>query len=451
MSTATLNLSMQTTRNEPLADLHPEAGRLDLSTSPHWPAWFVETQRAAWEEFQNTPAPKRTDESWRFSKIQALDLNGYHLPGPVANETALIAASQGVSSPAARFVVANNRFVAREIFGLPEGVIALPMEEAIRQHEDLFRSYFLQQPVELGSHKYAKLHHALLQTGLLLYVPAGVQIADPIEVFYWVEGEHAAVFPHTLIICGEGASVRVLDYFRSADGKPALACGVNDLHLSPSANLEYYSIQDWSEQTLAFHLNSTVVEASASSTACLLNFGGGFVRGESLSRLRGPEARSLMFSLNPVSGERMVDQRTLQKHDAPGAFSDLLYHNSLDDRARTIFAGLIQVAEGAHRTDAYQKVRNLLLSDEAEANSMPGLEILADNVRCTHGATSGEINPEEIFYMQARGLSQAQARRIIVGGFFDSLLERLPSADLRNHLSGLMRRHLGLPDPTAES
>lgn len=439
---------METTRNEPLADLHPEAGRLALPASTHWPAWFTQTQQLAWAEFLATPVPKRTDEAWRFSRLQALDLTGFHLPGPVANETALIAASQGLESPAAKFVVANNRLVAREVYGLPEGVLALPLEEAARLHEDLFRSYFLQQPVELGSHKYAKLHHALLQTGLLLYVPAGVTIEDPIEIFYWVEGEHAAVFPHTLVICGEGASARVIDYFRSADDKRALACGINDLHLAPSAKLEYYSVQDWSDSTLAFHLNSTLVEQSAHSTACLLNLGGQFVRGESLSRLRGPEANSIMLSLNPVEGERMVDQRTLQKHDAPGASSDLLYHNTLDDRARTIFAGLIQVAEGAHRTDAYQKVRNLLLSDDAEANSMPGLEILADNVRCTHGATSGEINPDEVFYMQARGISADAARRIIVGGFFDSVLERLPSPDLQSHFISILRRHLGLPTDT---
>lgn len=436
---------METTRTEPLADLHPANGTLSPTPSNHWPAWFASSQRDAWNEFQNTPAPKRTDEAWRFSRIQALDLAGFHLPGSVANETALIAASNGVNSPAAKFVVANNRLVAREIYNLPEGVLALPLEEAARLHEDLFRSYFLQQPVELGSHKYAKLHQALLQTGLLLYVPSGVTIPDPIEIFYWVEGEHAAVFPHTLVICGEGASARVIDYFRSADGKPALACGINDLHLAPSASLEYHSVQQWSPSTLAFHLNSTLVDQSASATACLLNLGGHFVRGESLSRLIGSEARSIMLSLNPVDFDRMIDQRTLQKHDAPGAFSDLLYHNVLDDTARTIFAGLIQVAQGAHKTDAYQKVRNLLLSDDAEANSMPGLEILADDVRCTHGATSGEINEDEIFYMQARGLSREHARRMVVGGFFDSVLERLPSGDIRTHLSTILRQHLGLP------
>lgn len=444
MSAATLSSPIETIREEPLGNLHPAQGHLAFPENTHWPEWFHRQQSEAWAEFQSLPDPKRTDEAWRFSRIQALDLAGYHLPGPVANEARLVAASEGVPSPAAKFILANNRVLASENYGLPEGVLALPLEEAARHHEDLFRSYFLQQPVELGSHKYACLHQALLRTGLLIYVPPGVIITEPIEVFYWVEGEHAAVFPHTLVICGEGARVKAVDYFRSADGKPAFACGINDLHLAPGAELQYFAVQQWSPETLAFHLNSTLVDREASATACLLNLGGRFLRGESLSRLAGPQARSVMLSLNPVEGDRMVDQRTLQCHDAPGAYSDLLYHNVLDDRARTIFAGLIKVAEGAHKTDAYQKVRNLLLSDEAEANSMPGLEILADDVRCSHGATAGEINEDEVFYMQARGIDREQARRMVVGGFFDSVLERLDDTALRTEFSRILRQHLGL-------
>jgi Fe-S cluster assembly protein SufD len=169
-----------------------------------------------------------------------------------------------------------------------------------------------------------------------------------------------------------------------------------------------------------------------------MNFGGRFVRGESLSRLVGQGAKSVMLAMNPVGGDRQVDQRTLQDHAAADASSDLLYLNALDDSAKAIFAGLIKVGEGAHRTDAYQKVRNLILSDEAEACSMPGLEILADDVRCTHGATSGELNADELFYLAARGIPAAQGRRLIVNGFFQSLLERMPEGDLRDALSGLI-------------
>lgn len=409
----------------------------------HWPAWMAEEQAAAWQEYEATPEPKRTDEAWRFSDIRRLNLSAFQLPGAVVDPARLVAASTGVEKTSAKFVIGNNRVLQAETAGLPEGVIALPLEQAITRHEDLFRSYFLRQPVELGSHKYAKLHQAHLRTGVLLYVPPGTVIPHPVEIHYWVEGEHSAVFPHTLLVLGEGSEATVLDYFHSADDAPALACGVNDLHLSARARLHYAAVQDWSTSSTAFHLNSTIVGEDAIATALTLNFGGHFVRGESLSEMTDPGARSVMLSINPTDGERLIDQRTLQLHSAPGATSDLLYHNSLDGKSRTIFAGLIKVAEGAHRTDAYQKVRNLLLSDEAEANSMPGLEILADDVKCSHGATSGELNEDELFYLAARGIPASVARRMIVLGFFDSLLERIEQPALREYLSSRMRERLG--------
>ena len=165
------------------------------------------------------------------------------------------------------------------------------------------------------------------------------------------------------------------------------------------------------------------------------------MRGESLSRLVGEGGRSEMLSINPVAGAREIDQRTLQDHVAPHTSSDLLYLNALDDSARTIFAGLIRVEPGANGTDAYQKVRNLILSDDADPHSMPGLEILSDDVRCTHGATNGPVDEEELFYLQARGIPLGTARRLIVNGFFNSLLERIQAPTLRAHLEDLVAQY----------
>ncbi len=292
----------------------------------------------------------------------------------------------------------------------------------------------MKQPVELGSHKYALWHKACLRDGALVYVPANTNVQIPIEIFSWLEGPHTALFPHTLIICEENSRVTVLDHFRSASNGQGLVCGINDLHLAAGAEVTYAAIQDWSLTTRALHLNSTLVGENAKATLFQANFGASFLRSESLSRLVGRGARSTMLSLTPAFGTREIDQRTLQDHVAQNTSSDLLYHNTLDDTARTIFAGLIRVERKAHQTDAYQKVRNLLLSDTAEANSMPGLEILADNVRCTHGATSGQINQDELFYMQARGISATQGRRLIANGFLASVLERLENPELREFL-----------------
>jgi Fe-S cluster assembly protein SufD len=408
-----------------------------------WPAWFVAEQSTALEEYENSPTPSRKDESWRFANLKALDLSAFVEAQPVASEGRLINASTGLAETSAKLVLGNNTLLHRES-SLPEGVIFETLETAASQHADLFKKYFMAQPVELGSRKYAALHKARLAGGAFLFVPANTSVQLPIEIFQWVEGANASVFPHTLIVCGENSSVTVLDYFKSADKHASLACGVNDLHLAAGAKLTYVSVQDWSRETTAFHLNSTSVDSNATCTALIANFGGGFVRGESLSRLVGEGSRSEMYSINPVEGTREIDQRTLQDHVAPHATSDLLYLNALDDKSRTIFAGLIKVEPGAKGTDAYQKVKNLILSDDADPNSMPGLEILNDEVRCSHGATNGPVSQDELFYMQARGITRDKARRLVVNGFFNNLLARLENETLRAHLEQLLTKRLAV-------
>jgi len=409
-----------------------------------WPAWFQAEQSAALAEYEKLPVPVRKDEPWRFANLKALDLSAFIDASPVASEGRLINASIGLAETAAKLVLGNNALLHREAAALPKGVILETLESAATNHAELFKKYFMAQPVELGSRKYAALHKARVSGGAFLHVPANTSVTLPIEIFQWVEGANASVFPHTLIVCGENSSVTVVDYFKSADKLPAFACGVNDLHLARGAKLTYIAVQDWSRETTAFHLNSTIVDRDATSTALIANFGGAYIRGENLSRLVGESARSEMFSINPVEGTREIDQRTLQDHVAPHATSDLLYLNALDDKSRTIFAGLIKVQPGAAGTDAYQKVKNLILSDDADPNSMPGLEILNDEVRCSHGATNGPVSADELFYMEARGIPKDKARRLIVNGFFNNLLARLENETLRTHLETLLAARLSL-------
>ncbi len=413
----------------------------DLETGI-WPEWF--DQSGAIQEYESAPRPTRKDEAWRFANISALDLSQFQAAPAPSNEGRLITASSGLEKFSAKMVFANNTLIHEEAPQLPNEVLFLPLEVAAREHAALFRKYFMAQPVELGSHKFAALHKGKVTSGAFLHVPANTEVALPVEIFHWVEGAHSSVFPHTLIICGENSRVTVVDRFQSADGLKAFACGVNDLHLAPGARLTYVAVQDWSRDSLAFHLNSTIVDAQATSTALTANFGGGFLRGESLSRLVGEGSRSEMYSINPVEGTREIDQRTLQDHLAPNATSDLLYLNALDDASRTIFSGLIKVQPGAHGTDAYQKVRNLILSDEADPNSMPGLEILNDEVRCSHGATNGPISNEELFYLQARGIPRETGCRLIVNGFFNALLQKIADPALRDYLEGLLAKRLVL-------
>src|SRR5438094_1004518 len=372
--------------------------------SGNFPDWFNDQQAAAWKQFEALPNPTRKDQAWRFSNVGLLDVAPFKRGGalPDKDRNAILEQSRGLDKVAARLIFAGEQLIERDVVSdqlKKRGVIFQPLERAMVEHRELFRKHFMSQPAILGSAKFAALHQALVSSGTFLYVPRGVEIELPIEIFHWLHGENASVFPHLLLVTDELAKVTVIEHFRSLDRHlTGFACGVNDLIAGPGAKVTYVCAQTWGENVRALQMNTTTVDHDASAMSLNLHLGGRYSRFESLSRLIGDGARSDLLAVAVATNEQEFDARTLQDHVSPHTASDLLYKNALDDRARCTFGGLIRVEPHAHFTDAYQKVRNLLLSDDSEANSMPGLEILADNVRCTHGATSGQINEEEMFY-----------------------------------------------------
>ncbi|MEP6811261.1 MAG: Fe-S cluster assembly protein SufD, partial [Chthoniobacterales bacterium] len=384
------------------------------------PAWFRDRQEKAWTRFSSLPMPGRKDQAWRFSSVGSLDLAPFVTASPPNESLAhdLVTRSSALTDVAGRLIFADNTLLRRD--PLPEalrerGVIFQPLERGLIEHEELFRRHFMAQPTPLGSAKFAALHEALVRSGTFLYVPKGVEIEQPIEIFHWLTAENAAVFPHTLLIADELSKVTVVEHFRSAQGgRAGFSCGVNDLVVGRGARMKYVCVQDWDERVLSVQMNATTAERDASALSLNLNLGGAYTRFESFSRLNGEGARSDLLAVAIAHGTQEFDARTLQDHASPHTTSDLLYKNSLADKARTIFGGLIRVEPAAHFTDAYQTVRNLLLSDDAEANSMPGLEILADNVKCSHGATSGQLDEEELFYLLARGIPKNVAQHLLV-------------------------------------
>ncbi|MEQ1852681.1 MAG: Fe-S cluster assembly protein SufD [Chthoniobacteraceae bacterium] len=412
------------------------------------PAWFHERQQAAWHRFEKLPMPTRTDEQWRFADVKAVNLAPFHRAQPVkdAERAALLARSNGLAETAGRLVFANDRIVSHEFHGdalRAKGVIWLPLEQAIAEQRDLIEKHFMREDANLGSRKFAALHESQVRNGTFLYIPRGLEITLPVEAFHWLSGDGASIFPHSLIIADELSKVTLVDHFQSAADEPGLACGANDIIVGNGAKVTYVSVQQWSRKTLAFRINNTVVTRDAAALALVLNLGAQLMRSEAVSHLRGPGGRSDMLSISAVEGTQVCDQRTLQIHEAPNTASDLLYKNALNDTARTIFTGLIRVDPGAHKTDAYQKVRNLLLSDEAEANSAPGLEIDADDVRCTHGATSGQVDVEELFYLLSRGIPMREAQQLVVFGFLNEVLERLPDEAICEMLRERLHGKLG--------
>jgi Fe-S cluster assembly protein SufD len=412
--------------------------------SRDFPDWFRDQQRAAWQQFESLPQPTRKDQAWRFTNVGLLNLSPFKISAPLSEDDRknVLKYSRGLDEYAARMIFANDQLIERDVVseGLKKrGVVFQPLERAMVEHADLFRKYFMSTEATLGSAKFAALHKALVSSGTFLYLPRGVEIEQPIEIFHWLRHDNMAVFPHLLLVTDELAKVTVIEHFRSCNrNAPGFACGVNDLIAGPGAKVTYVCAQEWASNVIALQMNSTTVDHDALAMSLNLHLGARYSRFESLSRLIGEGGRSDLLAVAVARHQQEFDARTLQDHISPHTASDLLYKNALDDRARTIFGGLIRVEPHAHFADAYQKVRNLLLSDDAEANSMPGLEILADNVRCTHGATSGQIEEDQLFYLRSRGIPTKVAQRLLVTGFLDEVIQRLNQPAISDHLHGLI-------------
>jgi Fe-S cluster assembly protein SufD len=432
-----------------------EAFEQSLARCAHLPTWWLDRKRAAYTRFVTLPMPKRTDEGWRFSNYTALTLDGFNLPAAVKAES--IAHREIGVTGAGTLLFVNNRLAQHEPLAADltkRGVIFDTLQNALLKHGDLVKSHLLAQPSKLGSDKFAALHEAFLEDGAFIYVPKGVDAGLPVGVFHYASGAGAAVFPHTLVIAEEHAKITVADFFRT-DGATAtppwnpagevarapiqFACGGNDLYAGHGAQITYVAMQDWSRDTLSFQFNATVARRDAKVLSLNLHAGGRQARHESFSQLQAPGAHSEMLALTLAHGTQEFDQRTLQIHQALNTSSNLLYKNALLDQAKTIFSGLIVVDPDAQKTDAYQSNRNLMLSDEAEANSLPGLEIQANDVRCTHGATSARIDAEQEFYLESRGIGPAQAQELLVFGFFEEVLGKIENEQLHDTLANIIR------------
>jgi len=400
------------------------------------PNWFTTRSNAAWTEFQTLPLPGLKDENWRYSNAKKIELAD-HAPAkaPTAEQSkAALSATEGLKERAARFVFVNDTLIESDTSSIPAGVVCVSFAEALNTHADVLQQHFMKADQALGSGKFAALHLAHVKAGTVIIVPKNVVIEKPVEIFHWVVGDHAAIFPHTLVVTGDNSQVSVVDHYRSLVGEGGLSLAIADLVGGSGSKITYAACQELADDAQALHLSSITAGRDASVKSFQVQLGASFSRSESVSDLVGQGARSDMLSVSLPIGDQIVDQRTLQRHKAPHATSDLLYKNALYGQSRSIFSGLIIVDEGAHYTDAYQTCRNLLNSNEAEATSLPGLEINADQVKCSHGATSGPISDEELFYLKARGISDSESRKLIIEGFLAGVVERFGNSELLDSL-----------------
>ena len=409
------------------------------------PEWLRQRRAAAWEQWSLLPLTPRRDERWRFTQFPATDFAAA-VPGRPAREATDAEHHESwCTERAGLLVVANDSAVRTELDPVlaAQGVVFCSISEALAKHSRLLETHFLTEAPGLGADKLMGLHGALAREGAFLHVPEGVSIGRPFVVFNLASGAGQVLMPHTLVVTGEGASCSLLDIFASDDaGSANLVVASAALHAGKDSTLVYKAVQDWNLATKAFHLNTANAAEGARITSVNVNLGADYMRHEHHTRLLGSGSDINTYSLSVPTGTQQVDQRTLQTHYAPGARSDLLFKNAISGKGRTIFSGLIKVEPGAQQTDAYQTNRNLLLSDDAEANSLPGLEIAANDVKCSHGATSGQLDESEIFYMLARGMTRAAARRLLAFGFLEEILEKLDIESVAEHIRERVARKL---------
>lgn len=409
------------------------------------PTWLSERRAQGLDQFKSLPMPSARDEFWRFASVGRLSIDGYQQQSDATAETLanLKARSNLVSNTAGSLVYVDDTQAAFQPISkdlAEQGVIYLPILEACEQHPELMEKYFLKESTELGSEKFFGLHAAQVKAGSVLYVPRGVEIKDPFVNYYWTSQDRSAVFPHTLIIAEDNSNISVVDvFFSESESNEALNVSVSNIHAASGANVFRKVVQDWNEKTVSFQIDTTVGDRDTQVKNLAVNIGAERARFENQVRIEGPGADIKMYSLTVAEESQEFDQRTFQTHNAGNAVSDLLYKNALLDKSRSIFSGLIKVAENAQQTDAYQTNRNLLLDPTAEANALPGLEILANDVKCSHGATTGNVDEDELFYMMSRGVSKRVAMQLMVFGFFEEVIEKVENEELAENIRMLIR------------
>jgi Fe-S cluster assembly protein SufD len=413
-----------------------------LARHSELPQWLVNQKKKTWTDYLALPAPTRKMENWRFANVKGLGVEGFRLAQAVTEEDAqsLIEESKSVQNTSGKFVFANDDLIAEEAISgelKAKGVIFEPLERAFAKHSELLEEFFMAQESALGSEKFTALHTALNRNGTLLFVPENLEIELPFVSHHWASGKESAVFPHTLVIAKDNSKLTFVDVYDSDEESAQLACGVSTLYAGPGSNVEYHYVQTWNEASLSFNQLTTIAQRDSHIRAFGLNLGSKHARSEGHTIIDGPGSNAELFSLTVAHEEQEMDQRTLQSHNAANSRSDLLFKIALQDRSKTIFSGLIKVAEEAQQTDAYQTNRNLLLNPGAEANSLPGLEILANDVKCSHGATTGQIDEDQLFYLLTRGISKATAQQLLVFGFFEEILSKIGNKELADY-----HRHL---------
>ncbi len=408
----------------------------DFVAARNEPGWLADARRDAWRTFTQLKWPSRSDEQWMRTDVRLFKLNRFAPPtGEAPNDAPTGLLSSGLEL--AGSILAHNSRPVRATLAQrwrDQGVLFGPIGELLAEHSDVLRPYFERQLVEPASDKFSALNAAFWASGSVLYVPKGVVIDQPLHVMAAIS-RGGVDFSRTLVVLEQGADATLLTETASGDDEPGLHCGTIELMVGRGARLRFVNLQNWSHNVWHFAHQKASVGREGRLQWTLGALGARLAQVNQSVSLVGQDAEAQVNGALFTQGAQHLCYNTHQHHEAPFCRSDLLYKNALQDRSRTVWRGMIKVDRPAQRTDAYQRNDNLMLSADARADSIPGLEIEADDVRCTHGSTSGRVDEQQLFYAMSRGFTRKEAVRMIVAGFFQQVFDRITIDSVRDALA----------------
>ena len=412
-------------------------------------------RREALRTFRALPVPSQETEEWRYTDLSELDLNlTPFLPG-----TGRVDSLDGVpehvqgalgdlGERAGLHIQLNSEVVLSRLGKEADArdVHFESLDDALRDHPELVEPY-LHALVPPDRTRFSALHAAFRTGGTFVLVPKGVRVELPLQTLTFVDRDGLAVFPHTLIVLEEGAELTYIDRYTSPDLGRVLSDAAVELFLGPGASLRYVALQEWGSGVTHLSVQRARVGRDARLSALGVAFGGSLARAEVEAVLAEDGGSSELLGIYFGDDEQHIDHRSIQDHVGSRTASDLLYKGALKGRSRAVYTGTVIIEKGAHRCDAYQTNRNILLSDHAKAHSVPNLEILTnDPTRCGHAASVGPVSDDELFYLMSRGIPREEAERLIVFGFFREVLDRVPLEEIRAGLERAIEAELAKED-----
>ncbi len=409
--------------------------------------WITEARRLAFAEYERLLSIELSPEEFKRLDLRPFNASRFR-PLPEQSQQSSVSALMGDHTEYGGRIVHQDGYVS-QLSGsdtLSErGVLFGDLQQMLESHRDLLEPFFMRRAVAPDADRFAAWHAAFWTGGTLLYVPRGVELELPIHSLITHTQDGVAEFSHTLIIVDEGARATLLEETASAEaGSAGLHVGCVELIVERDAHLRYVQLQNWNQNSWHFAHQAGVVENNGSLQWTVVGLGSKVSHIHQDINLAGRAATAEVNGVTFTSGRQKLSYYTQQNHQQQGTHSDLLYREVLRDDSRVIWRGMIKVDLPAQQTDGYQRSDALMLSETARCDSIPGLEIEADDVRCTHGATTGRVDQDQILYCMSRGITRNEAMHMIVEGFFQQVYDRIPIPVVRETLSRTVQKKLGI-------